>query len=434
MRIVLAPVGSAGDVHPFVGVALALRARGHDVTIITSAYFAPLMERVGLPFVPIGTVEQFNKLTEHPDLWNQWRGLQVIARAVELGTLELYQAVSREVASGDAVLVASGLAMGARIAHEVLEVPLVTLHLQPQCFFSIHDSPVMHPWLTSINRFPRSIKRILLALSDRVADRVMAPAANNLRQELGLSPVRHIVSQWWHSPQRVIGLFPDWFAPPQLDWPAQTVLTGFPLYDERDVTDLTPGLETFYRGAEDAGKPPIIFAPGSGNRQAGRFLAAAADACHQLGRRGILLTRYPAQLPSRLPDEVRHFDYVPLSVALPRAAALVHHGGIGTAAQGLASGRPQLVMPMTFDQPDNANRLGLLGVARVLRPAAFTARAVTRELEILLGSDDVTRACAKIARRFEDADPITHTCELIENMESNRRETDHSPSTLNPNL
>ena len=421
MRIVLVPVGSAGDVHSFVGVALALRARGHDVTVITSAYFAPLIERVGLRLVPFGTVEQFDTVTEHPDLWNQWRGLEVIASAVKLGTPELYQLVAREVADGDAVLVAGGLAMVARIAHDALGIPLVTLHLQPQCFFSVHDSPVMHPWLTSINRFPRPIKRLLFALADRMADRVMAPAANHLRAELGLPPVRHIVSRWWHSPQRVIGLFPDWFAPPQPDWPSQTVLTGFPLYDERGVTDLPPGLEAFCRDAEDAGKPPIVFAPGSGNRQAERFFEAAADACHRIGRRGILLTRFPAQLPRRLPELVRHFDYVPLSVALPRAAALVHHGGIGTAAQGLASGRPQLVMPMTFDQPDNASRLGRLGVARTLRPAAFTGPAVARELETLLGSDDVARSCDEVARRFEGADPITRTCELIEEMGGTRR-------------
>ena len=110
----------------------------------------------------------------------------------------------------------------------------------------------------------------------------------------------------------------------------------------------------------------MVFVAGSGNRQATRFFSAAVEACHRLGCRGMLLTRYAEQCPQRLPPGVRHFDYAPLSHVLPRAAALVHHGGIGTAAQGLASGRPQLVMPMTFDQPDNASRL----VRRPVRGAA----------------------------------------------------------------
>ena len=64
MRVLLIPVGTAGDVHPHVGLALALRGRGHDVTLATSAYFSPLIERLGLPYVPLGTAEQYETLTE----------------------------------------------------------------------------------------------------------------------------------------------------------------------------------------------------------------------------------------------------------------------------------------------------------------------------------------------------------------------------------
>ena len=224
------------------------------------------------------------------------------------------------------------------------------------------------------------------------------------------------MSDWWHSPQRVIGLFPDWFAPAQPDWPAQTVLTGFPLYDERGATPLPRELETFLADARSADDAPIVFAAGSGNRQATAFFAAAAEACRRLGRRGVLLTRFPQQLPTTLPAGVRHVAYAPFSAVLPHAAALVHHGGIGTAAQALAAGCPHLVMPMTFDQPDNAARLERLGVARSVRPAAFTGDAVARALDALLGSADVARACGEIAGRFAGIDPVTRTCELIEEM------------------
>ena len=55
MRIIMMPVGSGDDVHPCVGVALALQRRGHDVSMIISPYFGPLLDRVGAPFVPIGS-------------------------------------------------------------------------------------------------------------------------------------------------------------------------------------------------------------------------------------------------------------------------------------------------------------------------------------------------------------------------------------------
>ena len=397
--------------HPYVGVALALRRRGHDVRVITSPYFAPLLERVGLPFTPVGTVEDFHQVLDHPDLWDHRRGLTVIGQAVARSTAELYRLIQVEATRGDEVLVAPGLAFSARIAHETLGLRLVTMHLQPSCFISVHESAVMHPWLASINRWPPALKRLVLRLGDRVADRALAPGVNTLRAELGLPSVRHIVSEWWHSPQRVIGLFPTWYGATQPDWPRQTALTGFPLYDERGATLIEPDLDLFLAEGRDR---PVVFVAGSGNRQASRFFAAATDACHRLGRRGLLLTKFREQIPTSLPAGIRHADYAPLSEVLPRAAALVHHGGIGTAAQTLRAGCPQLVTPMTFDQPDNAARLVRLGVGRTVSPGAFTGARVAQELETLLGSDDVASACRDVAQRFEGIDPVTQTCELIE--------------------
>ena len=414
MRIVLVTVGSAGDVHPFVAVALKLRDRGHLVSVATSPYFAPLLEQLGLPVLPVGTAEQFDEAIAHPALWRQFRAFGVLATIIQHSTPVLYRLVEQEAAKGDIAVVAHPLAFGARIAHEMLGVPLVTLHLAPSTIWSLEEPPVPARGIGSIGTWPRVARRFLLALGDRLADRALAPDLNRFRAELGLAPARHIVSSWWHSPQRAIGLFPDWFAAAQADWPPQLSLTGFPLYDETGVSQVPPDLEVFLAEAEAAGDPPIVFAPGSSNRQAGRFFAAAAEACQRLGRRGILLTRYPEQLPSRLPGGVRHASYTPFSAVLPRAAALVHHGGIGTAAQALAAGRPQLVMPITFDQPDNAVRLERLGVARIVPPTRFSGARVARHLGVLLGADEVAGRCSEIARRFDGTDPIDLTCDLIE--------------------
>jgi UDP:flavonoid glycosyltransferase YjiC (YdhE family) len=143
------------------------------------------------------------------------------------------------------------------------------------------------------------------------------------------------------------------------------------------------------------------------------YFAAAVEALQAVGRRGVLLTPYAEQLPGALPAGIVHFDYVPLGQLLPRAAALVHHGGIGTAAQGLAAGTPQLVMPLAHDQPDNADRLRRLGVGRELRPKSFSAANVARELQAL-DTEDVRNACRTVADRFVGTDPLTKSCEIIE--------------------
>ena len=410
MRTLLIPVGSAGDVHPYAGLALALRGRGHDVTIATSAYFGPLIERLGLRFVPLGTVEQYEAVTAHPDLWHHRKGLEVIAGAAQAASDELYRVVREHGGRDDTVVVAPGLAFAARTAQDTLGIRLVTAHLQPSCFQSIHSAPVLHPALRRINALPTVLKRLLFALTDLAADRALDSAVNTHRRTLGLGHVRHITSRWWHSPTRVIGMFPDWFAPVQPDWPPQVRLTGFPLYDERGATEVPAAVSAFL----DAGDPPVVFVAGSGNRQAAGFFEAAAEACGRLGRRGLLLTRYHAQLPAVLPSGVRHFDYVPFTAVLPRAAALVHHGGIGSAAQALAAGVPHLVRPMTFDQPDNAERLRRLGVARVLPPRRFRGPAVARQIELLLGSRDVAARCRTLAARLRDLDGLAAACDVLE--------------------
>ncbi len=410
MRIIMLPVGSAGDVHPHVAIGLELERRGHDVAVLTSAWFEPLLSRVGLPLIPVGTVNDYHRALEHPDLWRAHRALGVIGEAIRRHVPEAAR-VLRELAGGEPpLLVAHGLAFGARVVHEALGLPLVTLHLQPAGFVSAHETAVPHVWLRSINRWPPPVKRLLVAAGDRLTDRALTPVVNDLCAEFGLPPVRNVVREWWHSPRRVIGLFPDWYAAMQPDWPPQTRLTGFPLYDGGDATPLPPELDAWL----DAGDPPVIFAPGTANRQARRFFRAGADACRRLGRRGLLLSRFAEQIPEPLPPGVRHAGYAPFGNLLPRAAAIAHHGGIGTAAQALRAGCPQLVMPMAFDQPDNAVRLARLGVARYLRPAAFTGRAAARELDALLGSADTRRACRAVAQRFRGTDPVAQTCDLIE--------------------
>jgi UDP:flavonoid glycosyltransferase YjiC (YdhE family) len=412
MKITVIPVGSAGDVHPYISVARALQQRGHDVRVITNPYFEALTRKVGLAYVPVGTTREFHNLLNQPDLWNHIRGLRVIGQAVAYQTAELYELIEREERNGCELLIAPGLAFAARIAHEVMHLPLVTMHLQPSCLMSIHDFAVPHVWLSSINDWPIPIKRLVRGFGDYVADRALSPGPNAFRSKLGLLPIRHVVSDWWHSPQRVIGLFPEWYAGVQPDWPKQTVQTGFPLYDEGDVTPVEPDLEAYLTKTDR--DRPIVFMAGSGNRQASNFFLAAIDACARLGRQGILLTRFPEQLPTSLPKGIRHFHYAPLSNVLPYAAALVHHGGIGTTAQALFAGCPQLVMPMTFDQPDNAARIQRLGVGRSLPPSSFTGTRVARELEHLTESDSVARHAQATQRLFDDTNPIARTCELIE--------------------
>jgi UDP:flavonoid glycosyltransferase YjiC (YdhE family) len=409
-HFILTPVGSSGDVHPYVGLGRALRSRGHDVTLITSEPFRGVSERAGLTFLPTHSAAEFEELSKHPDLWHPQRGLRLVLRAASRALRVEYARIGEAYQPKRSVLVGHSLSFATRVFEDAHAAPAATLQLAPSIFRSRYRQPVFLPGRDT-TALPRWVKRTMWWLVDRAAiDPLIAPEVNRLRRDLGLRRVSRIFHVWLHSPQRVIGLFPEWFAPPQPDWPPQLRLTGFPLYDESDQHALAPDLEAFVAG----GSPPLVFTPGSANRAAEAFFRTAVEATLRLKRRALLLTRYGDQVPKPLPPEVRHEAYVPFSQVLPRCGALVHHGGIGTCAQALAAGVPQLVMPLGFDQPDNATRLERLGVGAWVVPSRFTTDRVAEALGALLQGETVHARCRRWADAVHSANPLAETCALLE--------------------
>jgi len=97
---------------------------------------------------------------------------------------------------------------------------------------------------------------------------------------------------------------------------------------------------------------------------------------------------------------------------LPHVAALVHHGGIGTTAEALRAGTPQLVVPLAHDQFDNAARVRALGVGASLNAARLTARRLEKRLAEVVDNKDVNEACRKVAALCGPAD-LAPMCERL---------------------
>lgn len=424
MRVLLLAAGTLGDVHPLVALGRALCDRGHDVVLISYANFEPVARRAGLGFIAWASAEDYQLLVARPPektLLDKARGLQESFRnrharsfAGDQARLvrHVYQLIADRVVPGETIVAAPVFCFGARIAQERLGIPLVTVLLQPAFLRSCFDTPRWPGrWLP--NGMPSWYKQFRFWLSDlSLWDRLAQPV-QAFRRDLNLPTVRRLCDRWWWSPQRVLGLFPDWFASQQPDWPPAFCLTGFPLYDEGSAEREPAHLSTFL----NTGTPPIVFTPGTGMQHGREFLETAVAACQALGRRGLLLTPFRDQVPARLPDSILHCDYAPLSRVLPRAAAILHHGGIGTAAQALAAGVPQLMIPRIFDQFDNAARLQNLGVAasvRSMHPANLGVIVPT--LRRLLTTPEVAEACRIAAARIRAAKPLAAACEVFDDL------------------
>lgn len=198
-----------------------------------------------------------------------------------------------------------------------------------------------------------------------------------------------------------LAFFPDWFTPAE----PPVIQAGFPLFADALIPPLPAALEDFLA----AGTAPVLFTPGSFLRQSRAFFDAALAACATLNRRAVLLTPYADQVPP-LAAFARHYPYIALQRLAPRAAAIVHHGGIGTAAQGLRAGIPQVLAPVFFDQFDNAARLQALGVGK--RLDAPGAAAMTTALAAML-EPSIQAACQALRPHFRQ-DPVPGICAAVE--------------------
>lgn len=363
-HFVVVTIGSAGDLFPFMRLALALKESGQRVTMLGPEQHGPFVAPTGLAFHGLPADEA---VLDHPDLWHPTRGLAVVWRATRPAMAQVPAFVAALPPEDKVVLLAHPLALPeadlCRAARPGLKV--AAAYLAPSNLPTVHDPLLLGPY--PVPRWvPLGARRWLWRrLGEALINPVALPDVNAARAQAGLAPVDDLVGFIAGVPDLSLTLFPSWFAPTQPDWPRPLQQGDFPLYDPAPEAELSPEVARFLQ----AGAPPLVFTPGTGNRQAAYYFRCALDAAARLGLRAILLTPHRAQLPAQLPTPALWQEYVPLRLLLPHVAALVHHGGIGTTAEALRAGTPQLVVPLAHDQFDNAARVRLLGAGASLRAA-----------------------------------------------------------------
>jgi rhamnosyltransferase subunit B len=164
------------------------------------------------------------------------------------------------------------------------------------------------------------------------------------------------------------------------------------------------------------GPAPVLFTLGSSAvMQPGEFFRESIAAVHALGLRAVLLAgKGRDEIHNPLPDSILVKGYVPFSKIMPRAAAIVHQGGIGTTAQALRAGRPMLIAPWSHDQPDNAERVRRLGLGRTIPRNRYYAPRVANELRALLMDASYEQRTSEIAAHIAQEDGVMNACDAIE--------------------
>jgi UDP:flavonoid glycosyltransferase YjiC (YdhE family) len=415
-KIVLTTFGSLGDLHPYLAIALGLRERGYEAVLATSTCYRRKVEGMGLGFRPVRPDSDWvNDPAVMRRVMGLRRGTERLVREILLPALRESYQDTLAAAHGAALLVSFPLAFATRLVAERTGIPWASTMIAPLGFFSTYDVPVL-PAVPILSRLLHGLGPAFWGPLSRFlkwGTRSWAEPWDRLRAEIGLPPAPEgnpLVDG--HSPSLVLALFSKLLADRQPDWPPQTVVTGFPFLDQESGAGLPAALARFL----DAGPPPLVFTLGSSAvRDAGSFYEHSAAAAQRLGRRAVLLVgRATGNRPAELPEGVVASDYAPFAELFPRAAAVVHQGGIGTTGRALQAGCPMLVMPFTHDQPDNAERVRRLGVARTISRRRYTPARAAAELGSLLEDPAYARRATEVGEQVRQEDGVAAACDALE--------------------
>lgn len=402
-------IGSLGDILPFVALGAALQRCGHEVRMYGNAYFRGVTEAARLHFIATTDAADYEAFLNSAAATDPRQAMRAVADGV-MGKVEAsYRLMCEDVLPGQTIALGSTFAFAPLLLRETHGVPGAVIHLSPSVLRSEYAAPRFSP-IGHLARLPRCVKRCMWRAMDRqFMDPLYTAPFNRIRAGLGLAPITRMFHQWLHQADAVLCMVPAWFSPRQPDWPARVIMTGFPLAGSGPDAALPPALAAFL----DAGAAPAVITAGTANAVSHDFFHTAVQACRGLGLRAVLVTADPKQLPANLPDGMIHTAYASFAALLPRAAAFIHHGGIGSVSQALRAGVPQLIAPMAFDQFDNASHVVQLGAGREVASRHFRPARVARELTALLADAAVAANCRRHRTALEHEDGTERACALL---------------------
>jgi sterol 3beta-glucosyltransferase len=420
MRIGIATEGSTGDLQPYLALARALHARGHQVRLFSARYWEEKVAAAGVPFVdsgnPFDDAETRRFAARLAADRNPFQQLRRLFREFVPASQAQIQRLVPELRGLD-LLVAHVVAIPAIAAALASEVPLVLGHLAPAFLYS-RDGLPMGPRLGRLGN--ALLWKLLRALVRHYTD----PPLNEVLQAAGLPPMRDVLLSLNDRARRVlIGVSPS-VLPRDSGWSEQVEVTGYWFLEEPAWTP-PPELERFM--ADGASRPAVISFGSMVGADPAATTRTLVDAVQRAGCRAVLQAGW-ADLGdgAPLPESILRVGYVPHDWLFSRAACVVHHGGAGTTAAALRAGVPQVTVWHIGDQQGWGQMVARRGVGPPGRShrrlaADWLAGALRRALD----DREMQARASELGRQIRGEDGLGAAVRAIEAL---------GPAARHPNL
>ena len=398
MKVVLAPVGTRGDVQPLLALGVALSQAGHGVTFCAAESYAPLVREAGLSYARGGREMETLIRERGESLGNPFAG----ARASRMVLDEQFELVRPACQGADVLIGTSVLLLGPSIAAG-LRIPFYFTGYIPNCLPTGELPPPFgfplwrRPWLN----------RLLWRLMGSAANLMTRRHINRLRAQLSLPAVADVYTHLQDS-QVLFALDPAVGAPPA-DIDNAALQTGFWFLEQ--TAPLPAEVEAFLAD----GPPPIYIGFGSmASDDPAARTAALVDAVSRSGRRALISSGPSGLGAGGLPSSCLVVGSLNHQRLFPRVAAIVHHGGAGTTMTAARAGIPQVLVPHMFDQPYWAQRMHALGVAPPAVPKRFSPEVLAAAIEQACTDPALTRAATTLADKIRACDGVGAAVRFLE--------------------
>jgi MGT family glycosyltransferase len=417
-----------GHVFPQIAIARALREQGHEVAFYTGPQFREVIENEGFTLFPFDRVGEPWKPVH--DLEQKLPSRRGSARAgAEAFRNWLVESVPSQVADLEPIL--DGWQPDVVVSEPALLGPVVILHEKrslPVALLATFMGPLIGgpdaPPAFGFGMAPgHGVRgRTLHWVADRATDllaRGFRARVDELRAQHGLGPLGCSVNEYTaRLPLYLVANVPE-LDYGRRDLPDSVHYVGRCTWQAPTDTDGAAWLETI-----PTQRPWVHATEGTSNNGAPFLLRMACEALSDLEVEAVLTTgqRPPESVAlGALPPNVHVTRFLRHDELLPRCRVMITNGGARAVLAGMAAGVPLAVVPITWDQPDNARRVTEVGAGVKVNPHSITAAKLRTAVQTLLEDPSYAANARRMAERLAAAGGPQRAADLLSTLAGSAR-------------
>lgn len=405
MQVAIITIGSHGDVQPYVALGAGLQAAGHKVRLITHGSYEAFARARGLDFCALEGDPRGIMTGEagHDMLETGGNPVTFLFRFARAGG-EMIEGLFKDCRKGcegaEAIIfsVTGMLAAGYHVAQE-MGVPFYGAFLQPVHPTKACPDSIFPEWPANLGK--GAYNMLVHNIAIQLAWQLFRGAINRNRADvLDLPPLPFTgpFKQLYKEGHPEFYGFSPSVLPKPADWGESLHVTGYWYLDTDPEWQPPADLVDFLQ----AGPPPVYIGFGSmSNRDPERITRLSVMALARARQRAVLMAGWGGLSKNDLPDHIFPVDAIPHDWLFPRVSAVVHHGGLGTTAEGLRAGVPSVIIPFFADQPFWAQRVFKLGVGpRYIPLKHLSVRNLSDAICAATGDSAMRRRASALAKRI----------------------------------